>query len=161
MYHEADDVDVTDVTVAGRTVVLTLATDVSEFPSRPLDPSYPPDDRDPIVEMQYLTNVVADGNELRDFADNWAESIRLERVTHGPRPAATPSGPPSPGGGGGGGPLPPDEPTEPTEPGALVASAGADVAVEPGARVTLDGSGSSGPGGGALTFAWEQVSGRR
>ena len=42
---------------------------------------------------------------------------------------------------------------------APVADAGDDVEVEPGTRVTLDGSGSTDPDGGRLTFAWTQTGG--
>jgi large repetitive protein len=42
---------------------------------------------------------------------------------------------------------------------APVADAGSSVAAEPGATVTLDGSGSTDPNGDALTFAWTQVAG--
>ena len=138
-------------------MVLTLATDVSVFPSRPGVPGYPPDDRDPVVAIDYQISIVDAERRIQDLARNGAASIDYMTVTHGAPPAATPSGPRSPGGGGGG--TGPSEPTDGAEDGALVASAGADVAVEPGASVTLDGSGSSGPGGGALAFAWEQVSG--
>jgi hypothetical protein len=44
---------------------------------------------------------------------------------------------------------------------APVARAGADVTVTPNTQVTLDGSASSDAGGGALAFAWLQVSGPR
>ena len=48
---------------------------------------------------------------------------------------------------------------EPEQERAPVADAGADIAVEPGAAVTLNGSASAGPDGEALTWAWSQVSG--
>ena len=157
--HHTETATVNDVKAVGRTVVLTLATDVSEYPPGhdPNDPNYPPDES-PIVAINYQIPIVADAERrIQDFAGNWAASINLMTVTHGPPPATTPSTPLSPGGGGGGG-TGPAEPTEPTD-GAPVASAGADVAVDPGERVTLDGSGSSDPDGEALEYAWEQVSG--
>ncbi len=44
-------------------------------------------------------------------------------------------------------------------PGSPVADAGADLAVDPGASVTLDGTGSTDPDGEVLTYAWSRVSG--
>lgn len=52
-----------------------------------------------------------------------------------------------PGGGGGGGN------------GSLVANAGVDQGVAPGAPVTLDGSASTSPSGATLTFSWTQTAG--
>ena len=49
--------------------------------------------------------------------------------------------------------------TNNTPAGQPVADAGADLAVDPGAAVTLDGSGSADPDGDSLTWAWTQVAG--
>ncbi len=49
--------------------------------------------------------------------------------------------------------------TNATERQRPVADAGDDVEVDPGARVTLDGSASTDPNGGRLTFAWTQTAG--
>ena len=52
-----------------------------------------------------------------------------------------------------------DQPVRIPDTKSPVADAGDDVEVEPGAQVTLDGSGSSDPNGDRLTFAWTQTAG--
>ena len=130
---------VTGIRVDGRTMLLTLDRAVT-------------DDQD--VEMSYNSGGNDAASRIQDFSGNAALSFGIDdgglrTVTHGPPPPPTGSG----GGGGGGG-----GPSEPSD-GAPVAAAGADVAVDPGASVTLDGTGSADPDGEALSYAWTQVSG--
>ena len=135
---------VTGVAVRGRTVEVTLASAVTEAQVATLDLAY---NRD-IQELD---------TSIQDFAGNLGPAIAISqnippgvKLTYGAPPTAQPTV----GGGapaGGGDPAP--------SAGAPVASAGADLDVDPGASVTLDGSGSTEPEGDALRYRWRQVSG--
>ncbi len=124
----------------GAAVVLTLASAVTA---------------DNVSTLDLLYNLGAEDERIQDFAGNDGPAISFSqnkppgvRLTYG----AAPSGPRTPTGGGG---------TVQPPGGAPVAAAG-DFEVDPGAAVTLDGSGSSGssdPDGDALTWAWSQMSG--
>ena len=95
------------------------------------------------ITVSYALGPLA--NALQNAAGIHAIPFTGQQVTYNtPRPRP-------PGDGGGVSP--------PTRGGTPVADAGADLEVDPGASVTLDGSGSSDPDGDTLTFAWSQASG--
>ncbi len=82
------------------------------------------------VEVRY-TRPAAGGERLRDVAGNAVANFTRTVTNETPAPP----------------------------PGTPVADAGADLAVGPGASVTLDGSASADPDGDVLSYAWTQTSG--
>ncbi len=82
------------------------------------------------VEVRY-TRPAASGERLRDVAGNAVADFTRTVTNETPAPP----------------------------PGSPVADAGADLAVDPDASVTLDGSASADPDGDALSYAWTQTSG--
>ena len=123
------------VAVSSTTVTLTLESAVT-------------DGQDVTVSYSGTALLGADTNAVAAFGP-------LQVTNNTPPPPPPPSTPPPP--------PPPSTPPPPADPppapGAPVADAGADVEVDPGAAVTLDGSASADPDGETLTFAWSQNSG--
>ncbi|MDE0023132.1 MAG: SwmB domain-containing protein, partial [Spirochaetaceae bacterium] len=155
---------VTGVAVSGRTVQVTLASAVTEAQVATLD-------------LTYNTDPQNLDTAIQDFAGNIGPLINTSvnvppgvKLTYGgPDILQPPGGGGSPTGGGGsptggggspagGGGSPAGGGQTPSA-GAPVASAGADLDVDPGASVTLDGTGSTDPDDDALTYSWTRLSG--
>ena len=118
------------VSVSGRTVTLVYHPTVEALPGRPISLSY----------LAGAANVC----EVSLQSNSGEKVASFNRTVTRPLPSGD-------DGSSGGGDLSSGD--------APVASAGADVEVDPGASVTLDGSGSTDPDGDALAYAWERASG--